>query len=91
MANEVTLTGFVNNVKKLNSGINVGTLAVSTKVSGKNEEAKYKNGFINIISKLPLPEGKKVDIKGFITFDFYEDKVSGKEKNSLKIFVNEIN
>lgn len=90
MANEISLTGFVNNVKQLSSGTYVASLAVSQKISAKGEEAKYKNGFINIMSKLPLPEGKRVDVKGFVTFDFYEDKTTGKEKSSLKVFVNEI-
>lgn len=90
MANEITLTGFINNVKTLQSGTYVGSLAVGTKVSPKGEDVKYKNGFINIISKLPLEEGRKVDIKGFLTFDFFEDKSTGKEKNSPKVFITEI-
>ena len=90
MANEISLTGFVNNVKQLSSGTYVASLAVSQKISAKGEEAKYKNGFINIMPKLPLPEGKRVDVKGFVSFDFYEDKNTGKEKSSLKVFVNEI-
>lgn len=90
MANTVELTGFLNKVKTLSSGMNVASFSVSTKVSGNGTDAKYKNGYINVISKQPLTEGAKVTIKGFITFDFWEDKDTGKERNAMKIFVNEI-
>lgn len=91
MANSVELSGFVNNVKELASGIKVGTLSVGVKntKTGDGEKA-YKNGFVNIVTKENLVNGTKVSIKGFITFDFWEDKASGKEKQQMKIFANEV-
>lgn len=91
MANSVELTGFVNNVKELSSGIKVANLSVGVKnnKAGEGEKA-YKNGFVNIVTKEDLVNGTKVTVKGFVTFDFWEDKGTGKEKQQIKIFANEV-
>ena len=89
MANNVELSGFINNVKELSSGVRAATLSVGVKTN--KGDKPFKNGFVNIVTKQDLTNGEKVTIKGFVTFDFVEDKVNpGKEKQYLKVFVNEV-
>lgn len=91
MANNIELSGFINNVKELPSGMSVGTLSVGIKNTKAGEgEKSYKNGFVNIVTKEKLVNGAKVTVKGFVTFDFWEDKGSGKERQAIKVFANEV-
>lgn len=89
MANTIELTGFVNNVRELASGTKTATLSVGVK-TGKTDKP-FKNGFINFMTKENLVSGTKVTIKGFVTFDFVEDKNNpGKEKQYFKVYANEV-
>jgi len=93
MANSIELSGYVNNVKKVSDNLTVFSLAVGTNV-GTKEEPEWKNGFVNCkiggkTDSSAIEDGKRVDIKGFVTFDFFTPKGSDKEVASLQVFVTE--
>jgi len=91
MANELELTGYVNNVKTFENGISTFGLAVGSKTGTDSDGTPtYKNGFVNIVTKQEVTDRDRITLKGFITFDFWDDKNTGKEKQAVKIFANEI-
>ena len=82
-------TGFVNNVKEVGEKLVVFSLAVGV----KQEDGTYKNGFVNCKAnkeKVQIKEGDRVTVKGFPTFEFWTDKDSGRERQRMVVFVQEV-
>jgi len=88
MANEVKLTGYMANIKKISDKL----VTFSMSVGSKQEDGTYKNGFVNCKSNKvsEVVADKRVDVEGWMTFDFWEDKETKKERQRPIVFIKEI-
>lgn len=89
MANTIEITGYVNNVKEFGQGNYSGSLSIGTKTRVDGEDV-WKNGYMNISTKHPITDGTKITAKGFLTYDFWVDKTTGKDRQAPKIYAMEI-
>ena len=86
MSNEMKLTGFVANVKKVSDKLVVFGLAVGV----KQQDGSWKNGFVNCKTNQvdSVVDRQRVDVEGWLTFDFWEQ--DGKDRQKPVMFVKTI-
>jgi len=86
--NNITLTGYLNNVKEIGEKTKVANFSYSI----KTKEKEFKNVFIEVYfsKNLDIDNKQKYIIKGFFVGDVWNDKETGKEKNILKIRINSL-
>ena len=86
--NTTTQTGFVTNIRtrgnKVSFGLSIGV---------KQQDGSYENGFLEVqgsSSVLQVNKGDKVTIKGFLSFEFWNDKTTGNKRNKIVLVAKEV-
>lgn len=85
--NKITISGFVNNLKKLEGGMSVFDIQYGIK---NKEDDNYTNYWIKCKTKLEVTEKERYSFSGFLTGEFWTPKAEGsKERNAVVLFLNE--
>lgn len=87
--NSIELTGWVANLKELESGSKTFGLSVGVKTGKKNDDGtdEFKNGFVNVIvgKDIAVEAKTQVTVKGFVVFNFWTPKNSDKERADIQV------
>lgn len=87
--NKITQIGYVSNIKEIGK-----MMTASLGIGVKQQDNTYKNGFLEIRgSKETLGEiaaGDRVKVDGFISFNFWQEKETGKEMQKITMVVNSV-
>jgi len=87
-AQTMQLQGFINNVKKVSDKLTTFSFSIGV----KQEDGTFKNGFFNCKTNQgdSVVEKQRVEVDGWLTFDFWVDKDTGKDRQKPIMFVNKI-
>jgi len=90
MSNEVKLSGFINNVKKISDKL----ITFSVAVGVKQQDESFKNVFVNCksnqVEAVEKLEKARANVEGFMTGEFWVDKETGKDRQKAVVFIQKL-
>lgn len=87
-AQTMQLQGFINNVKKISDKLSTFSISIGV----KQQDGTFKNGFFNCKTNKvdDIVTDQRVELDGWLSFDMWVDKTSGKNRQNPIMFVNKI-